>query len=43
MKKPRVIHYLDGPFYPDSSLSVPEAKQQIRDQVYEAMLRRATG
>jgi len=42
MKKPRVVHYLDGPFYPDSSLSIPAAKQQIRNKVYEAMLKRAT-
>lgn len=42
MKRPKAIHYLDGPFYKDSRLSKAEAKQQLRDEVYQAMTRRAS-
>ena len=41
IKRPRVIHYLDGPFYPDQNLCSSEAKQKLRDEVYEAMLKRS--
>ncbi|MCR5254568.1 MAG: hypothetical protein K6D96_01425 [Acetatifactor sp.] len=40
-KKPRMVTYIDGPFYPDLSLTKREAKQRLRDQVYEAMTDRA--
>lgn len=40
-KKPKVITYVDGPFYPDASLPVKEQEQQLRDMVYNAMCERA--
>lgn len=40
-KKPRIITYVDGPFYPDESLSTLERKKKLRDQVYEAMKKRS--
>lgn len=42
IKRPRVIHYLDGPFYPDNTLSKVEAKQLLRDTIYQTMVARAT-
>lgn len=41
IKKPRLITYLDGPFYPDASLKPADAKQKLRDEVYSAMKTRA--
>ena len=38
---PKVVTYLDGPFYPDSSLPLPERKQRLRDQCHAAMVKRA--
>ena len=36
-----MVTYLDGPFYPDSSLPLPERKQRLRDQCHAAMVKRA--
>ena len=33
-KKPRIITYIDGPFYPDKGLSLKEARENLRDKVY---------
>ena len=40
-RRPRIVTYIDGPFYPDESLSVKEQKQVLRNQVYNAMCARA--
>ena len=40
-KKPRVVTYVDGPFYPNTSLSPKEQRKHLRDQVYECMCERA--
>ncbi|MBE6683120.1 MAG: hypothetical protein E7595_03085 [Ruminococcaceae bacterium] len=40
-RKPRIITYIDGPFYPDSTLSKRERRQKLRDEVYNAMCTRA--
>lgn len=40
-KKPRLVTFVDGPFFPDESLGVKEAAQKLRDQVYAAMVSRA--
>lgn len=37
-KKPRIVTYIEGPFFPDSSLSKPEQTRKLRDQVYQAMV-----
>ena len=41
-EKPKLITFLDGPFYPDLSLKPSDAKQKLRDDVYNAMKLRAT-
>lgn len=38
---PKVVTYLDGPFYPDASLPMEARKKKLRDQCYEAMQARA--
>lgn len=40
-KKPRAVTYLDGPFYPDQSLSPRARAQTLRDQIYGAMVDRS--
>lgn len=40
-KKPKVITYLDGPFYPNQSLTTKEQIEDLRNQVYLAMLNRS--
>lgn len=40
-KRPKIVTYIDGPFYPDESLPVKERKQTLRNQVYECMCERA--
>lgn len=40
-KKPRIVTYVDGPFYADKGLSGKEQKAQLRNQVYEMMCRRS--
>lgn len=40
-KRPRCTVYVDGPFYPDASLSPKEQALHLRDQVYECMERRS--
>lgn len=40
-KKPALVTWLDGPFYPDSSLPPRARTQALRDQIYEAMTARA--
>lgn len=38
-RKPRIVTYVDGPFYPEENLSRGEQKERLRKQVYEAMVR----
>lgn len=40
-KRPRIITYIDGPFFPDENLSPREARREIRDRVYSTMKERA--
>lgn len=40
-KRPKIISIVDGPFYPDKSLSKKEQTQQLRDICYETMKARA--
>ncbi|MCD8204526.1 MAG: hypothetical protein LUC16_01695 [Coprobacillus sp.] len=39
-KKPKSEIYLDGPFYPDTSLLKVDATNKLRDEVYNAMKKR---
>lgn len=40
-KLPRIVTYVDGPFYPSEGLSAKEQKKELRDRVYETMCRRS--
>lgn len=40
-QKPRLVTYIDGPFYADESLSKKEQKEKLRNQVYETMMERS--
>ena len=38
---PRIVTYVDGPFFPDESLSPRERRKKLRDEVYEKMCERS--
>lgn len=40
-KKPRIVTYVDGPFFPNTDLPRKEQKQDLRDRVYEKMVERS--
>lgn len=40
-KRPGITVYLDGPFYPDASLSKKEQKERLRDSIYDCMVNRS--
>ena len=40
-KRPKMVTYVDGPFYPDPELSGRERSEKLRDEVYEKMCERA--
>ena len=39
--KPRIVTYIDGPFYPDASLSPKEQREDLRNRIYSAMCSRS--
>ena len=40
-EKINIVTYIDGPFFPDKSLSKQEQKQNLRDQVFKQMTERS--
>ena len=40
-KKPRVVTYVDGPFFPDATLSPRDQRQDLRDRIHATMTERA--
>lgn len=40
-KNPRMVTYIDGPFYPDKDIPRKDAQQKLRDEIYETMKERA--
>lgn len=40
IRHPKVVTYVDGPFYPDMTLPKEERIQKLRDEVYQAMKKR---
>lgn len=40
-KKPKIVIYVDGPFYPDTSLSEKEQQEKLRNQIYDCMMNRS--
>lgn len=41
LKKPKMVIYIDGPFYPDSTLSKREQREKLHRQVIDAMKERS--
>ena len=39
--KVQIVSYIDGPFFPDETLTAKEAKQKLRDEVYNCMVERS--
>ena len=39
--KIQMVSYIDGPFYAEKNLSIKEAQEKLRNEVYEAMCERA--
>lgn len=40
-KRPRIVTYVDGPFYPDKSLPERARRKDLRDRIYACMTARA--
>jgi hypothetical protein len=40
-KHPRIVTYVDGPFYPDETLPLAQQKKKLRDEIYETMTERS--
>lgn len=40
-KRPKIVGYIDGPFFADDELSVSQKKENLRNKVYEKMCERA--
>ncbi|MBE6535354.1 MAG: hypothetical protein E7677_01860 [Ruminococcaceae bacterium] len=40
-RKPRIVTYVDGPFYPDFSLTPKASRKELRDRIYRTMCRRS--
>ena len=39
--KPRIVTYVDGPFYPNEELPLKDRRRDLRDRVYDCMKRRS--
>jgi 1-acyl-sn-glycerol-3-phosphate acyltransferase len=39
--KPKIVTYIDGPFFPDDNLTLQEKKHNLRDKVYNCMMERS--
>lgn len=40
-KTPRIVTYVDGPFYPDANLSAKAQREELRNRVYDTMVKRS--
>lgn len=40
-KTPRLVTYVDGPFYPDNALKGSKQREELRNRVYETMVERS--
>ena len=40
-KRPKLVTYIDGPFYADADKNDREKKQQLRDMIYAKMKERS--
>ena len=40
-KKPKIVIYIDGPFYPDKKLDLKAQQEDLRNRIYNCMLERS--
>ena len=40
-KKPKIVIYIDGPFYPDKTLDLKAQQEDLRNRIYNCMLERS--
>lgn len=40
-KKPKIVIYIDGPFYPNKALGLREQQEDLRNRIYNCMLERS--
>ena len=40
-KKPKIVIYIDGPFYPNKALDLKAQQEDLRDRIYNCMLERS--
>ena len=40
-KKPKIVIYVDGPFYPNKELDLKTQQEDLRDRIYNCMLERS--
>ncbi len=40
-KKPKIVTYVDGPFFPNEELPLRQRKKELRNRIYECMCERA--
>lgn len=40
-KTPRMVTYVDGPFYPEEGIPVREKRKKLRDEIFETMKKRS--
>ncbi len=40
-RRPKIVVYIDGPFLPNRDLKMKEAQQELKDNVYNTMIKRA--
>lgn len=40
-KKPKITTYIDGPFLPDTSLPLKEAKEKLHKEIYDTLVKRS--
>ena len=39
--RPRIVVYVDGPFYPDKTLAPRQRAEALRDRIYATMVKRS--
>ena len=40
-KRPKIVTYVDGPFFYDKNISKVEAKAKLRNEIYDTMCKRS--
>ena len=40
-KKPKIVIYVDGPFYPNRALEIKEQQEDLRNRIYQCMVERS--